>query len=528
MTHKRPSRFTRQLGICALAAITLMTPSALAQRRQASNDKAFRTKVNESFGLRQSEIITLDLNAKRGEGLFTFAPIGGLPTFLNLQPHSVRSDNYKLLVQQRDGSLKEVKPGPVRTMRGNVIGMQDAVVAGSLLDDGLHATIRFKDGSSMWIEPIGDRVAGAGANQHVLYRNEDVIQDAKVCGANDAMRVAQAAPAKAANGGGGSASSTAAATALCTAELACDTDYEYFQQWGSGTEAQINKIIGLMNMQYQNDVGITHAIGTIIVRTKPGLPYTELDAVKLITQFRNEWELNQTKVVRDMAQLFTGKNVDGGTIGIAWIGAVCTSHGYSMVQSDFNGKGSLACQTDLSAHELGHNWGADHCGCSNRRNSYTMNPFITCANQFHPKRTIPEIIAFRDSRTCLTECGGGDDPPEPPDGCTTPFVAEHACGPSPKRNDCLIITIKITCDDGGLPLEGATVVVRLDGEDEDGISTGDVLTGSATTNSNGEVSFKLRCRQAASPTYTSTVTSIDGVSTTVGDDNVQIKGCVIG
>ena len=147
-----------------------------------------------------------------------------------------------------------------------------------------------------------------------------------------------------------------------------------------------------------------------------------------------------------------------------------------------------------------------------------MNPFITCANQFHPKRTIPEIIAFRDSRTCLTECGGGDDPPEPPDGCTTPFVAEHACGPSPKRNECLIITIKITCDNGGPPLEGATVTVRLDGLEE-----GDVLTGTATTNSNGEVSFKLRCRQAASSTYTSTVTSINGVTT-----NDQAGPCSIG
>ena len=43
-----------------------------------------------------------------------------------------------------------------------------------------------------------------------------------------------------------------------------------------------------------------------------------------------------------------------------------------------------------------------------------MNSYITCANQFHPKRTIPEIIAFRDSRSCLTDCGDGDPPPPPP------------------------------------------------------------------------------------------------------------------
>lgn len=149
-----------------------------------------------------------------------------------------------------------------------------------------------------------------------------------------------------------------------------------------------------------------------------------------------------------------------------------------------------------------------------------MNSFITCANQFHPKRTIPEIIAFRDSRSCLTDCGGGDPPPPPPPGCTTdPIVAEHTCGPGAKRNDCLIISIRITCD--GTGLEGATVAVQLDG------SSGDVLTGSATTDSTGAVSFKLRCRQASSSSYTSTVTAINGVSTNVGDPNVQISGCDI-
>ena len=42
--------------------------------------------------------------------------------------------------------------------------------------------------------------------------------------------------------------------------------------------------------------------------------------------------------------------------------------------------------TDLSAHELGHNWNAPH---------------FTCANSFHPSLTQPIIEAFRSSRTCL-------------------------------------------------------------------------------------------------------------------------------
>ena len=47
------------------------------------------------------------------------------------------------------------------------------------------------------------------------------------------------------------------------------------------------------------------------------------------------------------------------TVGIAYVGVVCNlAYAYSVVESDFNN--NFGCATDLSAHELGHNWGADH------------------------------------------------------------------------------------------------------------------------------------------------------------------------
>ncbi|MCZ6836182.1 MAG: M12 family metallo-peptidase, partial [Planctomycetota bacterium] len=343
-----------------------------------------------------------------------------------------------------------------------------------------------------------------------------VIEIPRNCGANDMMRIRKAAPGL--GGGGTSSPQTSAAAGACIAELACDADYEYLQDWGSvsGVESRINAVINAVNTQYERDVNITHVITTIIVRTSEPDPYTSSDAVTLLNQFRSHWEANHGNVQRDMAQLFTGKSINGGTIGIAWVGAVCSNYGYSMVESDFNGANSFACTTDLSAHELGHNWGAGHCGCQRPR-PYTMNSFILCANQFHPRRTIPEIIAFRDSLSCLDSCGGVDPPP--PTGCDgTTAVGSHTCAPGAKRNDCLVIDIAITCD--GAPLSGVTVEVELVGHEQ-----GDVLTGSATTDGNGEVSFKLRCKQAASNTYTSTVTSIDGTQTNVNDTNVQVTTC---
>jgi hypothetical protein len=124
----------------------------------------------------------------------------------------------------------------------------------------------------------------------------------------------------------------------------------------------------------------------------------------LLNQFTNEWNVNQGAIPRDVAHLFTGKNMSaasGGTIGIAWLSGICNNQGYSVVQSDCCG--SLGCATDLSAHELGHNWSAQHCSgaCSS-----TMNSGLTCANTFTNSNpdSIAQIVAFRNSRTCLSTC----------------------------------------------------------------------------------------------------------------------------
>jgi hypothetical protein len=95
-----------------------------------------------------------------------------------------------------------------------------------------------------------------------------------------------------------------------------------------------------------------------------------------------------------MAELFTGRDLSDPVIGIAFAGFVCNSNAYSVVQNI----GGFSCRTDLTAHELGHNWNANHCSCG----GFTMNSALTCANQFSPSFTIQEIISYRETREfCL-------------------------------------------------------------------------------------------------------------------------------
>ncbi len=402
---------------------------------RASSD--WVSQVNEILQLRSSTVVTLDIDATPGVAASVNLTIAGGQYTLDLHPQSVRAANYQVKVQLADGSLVDAEPGPVRTLRGTVVGVEGSAVAASMEEDGLHARIFLSDDEQYWVEPLASRVPQAGPNHYVVYHDDDIIAPEKACGLD---HLPDALGNRGALGTVRQTRAGACGTGLCVAELAADADYEYYQARGSSVAAvasRINSIINTVNVQFERDVNITHLITTIIVRSSEPDPYSSTDAVTLLNQFRNHWQSNQSGVQRDLAQLFTGKEINSNTIGVAWLNAVCGSYGYSMVQSDYNN--NFSCATDLTAHELGHNWGAGHCNCT----SHTMNPYITCANQFHPTLSIPEIVSFRDSRSCLEGESACTSDPDCDDGdaCNGAETCDSQTG------ECNAGT-PMTCDDG--------------------------------------------------------------------------------
>jgi hypothetical protein len=386
----------------------LASPSRLAEQAQPASPLSIAA-VNAALNVNHSEVVSLNVAAKPGEPFDVQLHLDGQLVHVHLQPHSVRSNHYRVLAQVADGSYVEVEPGPVRTVRGSVSEMPGAIAAGSLMDDGLHLMIvespADQAGGKWWIEPLAKRFpkGAIDADLHSIYRQADVIGGCGTCGMDDIVLddVADDLEPDGNNGQGGIAGGE-----ICITQMACDADVEYFEDYGGipAVELQINNVTNTMNIQYETQVGISHAISTIIVRTEEEDPYSSTNHVALLNQFRNHWLQEQDGVVRDVAQLFTGKNLDGSVIGVAYtIGGICTDEAYCVSQSDFSG--NFSCATDLSAHELGHLWDASHCSCSNS----TMNPGITCTNTFLPSpETVNDIVAYRNQQTCI-ECGA--DPP---------------------------------------------------------------------------------------------------------------------
>lgn len=325
---------------------------------------------------------------------------------LDLRPRTVRAPGYRVLLDDGSGHLTNIASADVQTFRGTALEFPGSVVAAMRASDGLHARIHVPGKGEIWIKP--NATSAEGAN-HDVFRMYEIDPQPRPCDADsagqdvtaDMMQVRQVAGATVCDDDG------------CVAELAIDTDSAYLAHWGSAeaVEQRIHEIINQVNLQFE-PVGVHHAITTMIIRTAAGDPYLGQSSGELLREARTVWETAHAGVQRDLVQLYTGRVLDGNTIGTAYFGSVCTDYSYSVVQPECCE--TFGCATDLVAHEFGHNWGAGHCSCVN----HTMNPIIFCANQFHADLTVPDLIAFRDTRTCLSANQGCAGDAECDDGLT--------------------------------------------------------------------------------------------------------------
>jgi hypothetical protein len=285
-----------------------------------------------------------------------------------------------------------------------VDGVAGAVVAASLTEQGqLRARVLLEAGDSYWVQPLTDAVPAAEPDEYVVYHESQVLPSEAGCGVPIGQPAIDqpAAPAP-----GGPISGAGTRGALKIAEIAFDADYEYFLSRGSSVasvENRIDSIVNAINIQYERDIDVRHEIVAVIVRTSINDPYTATTSIGLLNQFDAVWEGTPAldSIQRDTAHLFTGRSfipVDG-FIGFARIAVICSpTNAYGWSESDWTG--NFAGVTDITAHELGHNWAGQHCVCASP--AYTMNPNITGANRFQPSLTIPTLEAHRDSRTCLS------------------------------------------------------------------------------------------------------------------------------
>src|SRR5262249_40990751 len=132
----------------------------------------------------------------------------------------------------------------------------------------------------------------------------------------------------------------------------------------------------------------------------------------------------------DLSHLFTGRDLNSNVIGIAWLGSVCSSYyGASLGQDFTTDNKSLVL---LTAHEIGHNFGAYHdtqagSPCASTPFGYIMTPYVStsltltfsdCSKSFIG----PEVAGA----TCLSPANQATPTPT---ATPTPVTPAGPCGP---------------------------------------------------------------------------------------------------
>ena len=169
-------------------------------------------------------------------------------------------------------------------------------------------------------------------------------------------------------------------------EVATDADFEFYAIHGEDTNAYIRAVLNAVDVIYAETFGVRLKVTTQrLTRKNPGRRRS-VQALDLLESFRAS--PYATSSPADVRHLFTGKEIEGLTIGIAYVGAVCTAEGRYGV--GLSNAVSTGLQPFLAAHEIGHNLSATH----DSQPRSIMNPAITEANNRFTQRAISDVHSF--------------------------------------------------------------------------------------------------------------------------------------
>lgn len=356
---------------------------------QVSADDPFAEQIRETLGLTGGTIQTLVPEVRDDGSMSISIVLEGWERTMELWPHSVVADDFQVLVPNRVGVFIPIEPPAIHTYRGVLVEDPDTVIAATVIDGQVTALVLKPDRRVLHVQPLRREMPGVRADQHVVFAGPDVIMTPGFCSndddPNDELRPnkwivpnmddalerdMRPFPEQAEDGGLRAPPDPDFGIGAFVCRVAFDADFPYYQSNGSSVAATINDLTGIMNavnLVYERDTFVTHQIGTILVRTTSGTdPYSSNDSQTLLSQFRNHWNANHQGITRDVAHLFTGRNISGSVIGRAFISVICdnviTGAGYGFSQVTFTT--IFARKVALVAHELGHNWSAEHCNQS--------------------------------------------------------------------------------------------------------------------------------------------------------------------
>ena len=354
----------------------------------------------------------------------------------DLQPSLVRPSNgdsailvfsafgreFRLLLSDNQRLTRLAAGSGVQLYEGTLDGAPHSWARVTVVD-GLPRGMIW-DGSELFIVDAATDAVNYGAAGTVMFKLSDAQLEQGVSLMDDAVTPRDPAAAYDALVGELRARAQAVQAAAPTrgVEISILGDADYLARYSSESQARdailtrLNSVDGIFSSQ----VGVELQVASIDLSgeltrglsttTDPGTLLEELSKVRL-----GSAELVDT----GLTHLFTGRQLNGQTSGIAYTHALCSRRfGASMTVAH----NSAAVDALITAHEIGHVFGAPHDGtercASTPQGQYIMTPTFTGTSiSSFSQCSLDEINAVIDSYACLEklpEPAPGPAPPAPP------------------------------------------------------------------------------------------------------------------
>lgn len=319
---------------------------------------------------------------------------------LVLIPNDLRAASYQAIVYTDKG--EQTWDYEVHTYKGYANQNTENEVRLTIKDD--HVSGYISEGDDLYyIEPVRQIVKSSNSNDFVIYLTSDMTQTTNItCQADHLQEGVEIVENDATLKSGGAAG-------CYTLELAIEADYEYYQIHGDESN---NIIMGIMNEVegvYSTDFGLDIDITYQGLYTTENDPYSDSITTSgyIISEFRNYWNSNKQDVHRDLAHLFTGRSMNGVSVGVAFTNATCSSVSFAYGVSQ-NIASFANSRFVLTAHEIGHNLNAQH----SHGESCSGGGSIMCSGvqpgAFYFSEAAKTAISAK--LNAITDCLGGSKP----------------------------------------------------------------------------------------------------------------------
>lgn len=191
-------------------------------------------------------------------------------------------------------------------------------------------------------------------------------------------------------------------------DVAIIADFEFASDKGSGAEAamitRMNNVDGIFSSQ----LGVQINVNRVDVFASSNDPFSDQsNASSLLDEVADYRDNTPAQRANGLTHLFTGRNLDGSTVGIAFGGALCRDRfGAGLTQAT----GSVTLDSLIVAHELGHNFGSPHDGdgaCSGTPEDFLMAPRLNGSDTFS-NCSITQMQDDVSRASCITALASTD------------------------------------------------------------------------------------------------------------------------